>query len=169
MNFEEVIIVGSGPCGMSAALELKKYKINPLIIEKGNIVNSIYSYPTHQTFFSSSDKLEIGDMPFISAKHILTGLCFAEIGDMPFISAKHKPVRIEALAYYREVAKRNKLRINAFETVQDISKKDNLFTVKTINQFDEEVFYKTKYVILATGYYDQPNFLNIPGSSLPHV
>src|SRR5699024_12308694 len=79
----------------------------------------------------------------------------------------YKPVRIEALAYYREVAKRNKLRINAFETVQDISKKDNLFTVKTINQFDEEVFYKTKYVILATGYYDQPNFLNIPGSSLP--
>lgn len=149
MNFEEVIIVGSGPCGMSTALELKKHRINPLIIEKGNIVNSIYSYPTHQTFFSSSDKLEIGDMPFISAKH--------------------KPVRIEALAYYREVAKRNKLRINAFETVQDISKKDNLFTVKTINQFDEEVFYKTKYVILATGYYDQPNFLNIPGSSLPHV
>src|SRR5690625_6652614 len=88
---------------------------------------------------------------------------------MPFISAKHKTVRIEALAYYREVAKRNKLRINAFETVQDISKKDNLFSVKTINQFDEEVFYKTKYVILATGYYDQHNFLIISGSSLPHV
>src|SRR5699024_2926159 len=146
MNVEEVIIVGSGSCGMSTHVQLQEHRINQIIIEKGNIVNSIYSYPTHKTFFSSSDKLEIGDMPFISAKH--------------------KPVRIEALAYYREVAKRNKLRINAFETVQDISKKDNLFTVKTINQFDEEVFYKTKYVILATGYYDQPNFLNIPGSSL---
>ncbi len=149
MILEEAIIVGCGPCGMSAALELKKHKIDPLIIEKGNVVNSIHSYPTHQTFFSSSSKLEIGNMPFISAKH--------------------KPVRSEALAYYREVAKRNNLRINAYETVSKAFKEDDVFVVKTINQFGKVALYQTKYLILATGYHDQPNLLDVPGSNLPHV
>ncbi len=146
---EDVIILGCGPCGMSVALELKKYQINPLIIEKGNVVNTIHSYPTHQTFFSSSEKLEIGDVPFISTRH--------------------KPVRNEALAYYREVAKRNNLRINAFETVTEATKENNEFIVETTNQFGKTIKYKTKHLIIATGYHDQPNYLNIPGSELPHV
>lgn len=149
MIIEEVIIIGCGPCGMSAALELKKYNIDPLIIEKGNIVDTIHSYPTHQTFFSSSNKLEIGETPFISSKH--------------------KPVRHEALAYYREVAKRSKLRINAFETVNNAKKKKNSFIVNTTDKFGNEKLYKTNYLIIATGYHDQPNLLNIPGSSLSHV
>lgn len=81
MQVEETIIIGSGPCGMSVAIELQDRGKNPLIIEKGNVVNSIYNYPTHQTFFSSSDKLEIGSVPFITEKQ--------------------KPVRNQALAYYR--------------------------------------------------------------------
>lgn len=149
MIFEEVVIIGCGPCGMSAALELKKQNINPLIIEKGNVVDTIHSYPTHQTFFSSSNKLEIGEIPFISSKH--------------------KPVRNEALAYYREVAKRKNLRINAFETVTKARKENDFFIVNTTDQFGNKNKYQTKYLIIATGYHDQPNLLDVPGSSLPHV
>lgn len=118
MIYEEVIIIGCGPCGMSTALELKKRGINPLIIEKGNIVNTIHSFPTHQTFFSSSNKLELSDIPFITNKH--------------------KPVRSEALAYYREVAKRNELKINAYEEVTFAEKKGDIFFIKTIDKFGDE-------------------------------
>lgn len=149
MIYEEVIIIGCGPCGMSTALELKKRGINPLIIEKGNIVNTIHSFPTHQTFFSSSNKLELSDIPFITNKH--------------------KPVRNEALAYYREVAKRNKLKINAYEEVTFAEKKNDIFFIKTIDKFGDEKKYKSNFLVVATGYHDQPNLLNVPGSSLPHV
>ncbi len=149
MILEEVIIIGCGPCGMSTALELKKRGISSLIIEKGNIVNTIHSFPTHQTFFSSSNKLELSDIPFITNKH--------------------KPVRNEALAYYREVAKRNELRINAYEEVIFAKKENNIFFIKTINKFGEEKDYKCNYLVVATGYHDQPNLLNVPGSTLPHV
>lgn len=149
MIFEEVIILGCGPCGMSVAIELQKHGIDALIIEKGNVVNTIQSYPIHQTFFSSSEKLEIGNVPFISIRH--------------------KPLRNEALAYYREVAKRKNLRINAFETVTEATKESDKFIVETTNQFGKVVKYKTKHLVIATGYHDQPNYLNLPGSELPHV
>lgn len=145
---EHTIIVGAGPCGLSCALELQRYNIRPLIIEKGNIVETIYRFPTHQTFFSTSKNLEIGDFPFITDKF--------------------KPVRNEALAYYREVVKRNKLRIHPFETVTNIIKKDELFYLYT-NKNGEEIQYIAKHVIIATGYYDQPQYLNIPGENLPKV
>ncbi|HZH61543.1 MAG TPA: YpdA family putative bacillithiol disulfide reductase [Metabacillus sp.] len=142
---EETIIVGGGPCGLSAAIALSKLGNKPLVIEKGNIVNAIYHYPTHQTFFSSSEKLEIGDVPFITENR--------------------KPVRNQALAYYREVVRRKDLRINAFEKVEKVEKKaDQQFIVTT----NKEV-YETKQVVIATGYYDHPNFLDIPGESLPKV
>ncbi|WP_455715779.1 NAD(P)-binding domain-containing protein, partial [Anaerosporobacter sp.] len=86
------IVIGGGPCGMAASISLQGIGKNPLIIEKGNIVNSIYNYPTHQTFFSTSEKLEIGDVAFITENR--------------------KPVRLQALTYYREVAKRKNLRIS---------------------------------------------------------
>ena len=146
---EHTIIIGCGPCGMSTALSLQKNNIDPLIIEKGNIVNTIYKFPTHQTFFSSSHNLEIGNMPFISSRK--------------------KPVRNEALAYYREVAMRNNLRINPFEKAVTINKENDKFIIKTKNIHNEEKIYKAKYVVIATGYYDQPNLLTIEGENLPHV
>ncbi|ETI66809.1 YpdA family putative bacillithiol disulfide reductase [Neobacillus vireti] len=144
MQIEDIIIVGGGPCGLAAAISLQEIGKRPLIIEKGNLVNSIYHYPTHQTFFSTSEKLEIGEVPFITDSY--------------------KPKRNQALVYYREVAKRKQLRINAFERVTKVSKEDDFFQIDTDKQS-----YNARYVVIATGYYDHPNFLNVPGENLPKV
>lgn len=150
MQKEEAIIIGGGPCGMSCAIELQEHGINPLIIEKENVVNTIYNYPTHQTFFSSSDKLEIGGIPFITEKQ--------------------KPVRNQALAYYRAVSTRKKLRVNTFERVINITFfNEKMFMVETINEKGIDQTYTAENVIVATGYYDQPNSMNIPGEALPKV
>lgn len=141
---EECIIVGGGPCGLSAAIALKNIGKNPLVIEKGNIVHAIYRYPTHQTFFSTSEKLEIGGIPFVTVNR--------------------KPKRNEALTYYREVAKRTNIRIRRFETVLNVHKKDGFFTVKT-----DKRTYRARYVVIATGYYDSPNMMGIPGEELDKV
>jgi thioredoxin reductase (NADPH) len=144
MQIEDIIIVGGGPCGLAAAISLQEMGKRPLIIEKGNLVNSIYHYPTHQTFFSTSEKLEIGEVPFITDSY--------------------KPKRNQALVYYREVAKRKQLRINAFERVTKVSKRDDLFQIDT-----NKHTYCAHYVVIATGYYDHPNYLNVPGEDLPKV
>lgn len=149
MQQEKAIIIGAGPCGMSAAIELQNIGIDPLIIEKGNIVDAIYQYPTHQTFFSSSDKLEIGDVAFVTEKN--------------------KPVRNQALAYYRAVAMRKNLRIKSFEEVIKVDKQNDQFFLKTKNQHDEENVYQSSYCIIATGYYGQPNYMGIPGEELSKV
>ncbi|MED3624876.1 YpdA family putative bacillithiol disulfide reductase [Neobacillus thermocopriae] len=144
MQFEDTIIVGGGPCGLAAAIALKEIGKNPLIIEKGNIVNSIYNYPTHQTFFSTSEKLEIGDVPFLTETY--------------------KPKRNQALVYYREVVKRKNLRINAFEKVIEVKKSGKYFEV-----ISDKNIYQSRYVVIATGYYDNPNLMNVPGEDLPKV
>ncbi|MCU9613730.1 YpdA family putative bacillithiol disulfide reductase [Caldibacillus lycopersici] len=145
MHFEESIIVGGGPCGLAAAIALQNHGINALIMEKGNVANALYNFPTHQTFFSSSEKLEIGNVPFITENR--------------------KPKRNQALTYYRDVAKRKNLRINAYEQVLFVKKADDdSFIVGTTK---EE--YQAKHVIIATGYYDHPNYMNIPGEDLPKV
>lgn len=145
MQEEKVIIVGGGPCGLSAAIELKEKGINPLVFEKGNIVDSIYRFPTHQTFFSTADRLEIGGVPFITENR--------------------KPVRNQALAYYREVVKRKNLRIHTYEKVEKVEKQqDGTFMVTT-----EKGKYRASFVVIATGYYDNPNYMNVPGENLPHV
>ncbi|MGM9922065.1 MAG: YpdA family putative bacillithiol disulfide reductase [Bhargavaea sp.] len=141
---EEAIIIGGGPCGIAAAIALQDEGIRPLIIEKGNIVNAIYNYPTHQTFFSSSEKLSVGDIPFITERL--------------------KPKRNEALVYYREVVRIKQLRVNRFERVESVEKEDGGFIIKT-----DKGRYRAPVAIVATGYYDNPNYLGIPGENLPKV
>lgn len=134
---------------MSCAIELQEQNIKPLIIEKGNIVNTIYNYPTHQTFFSSSEKLEIGNVAFITERQ--------------------KPVRNQALAYYRSVAERKSLQVNPYEIVISVKKADQVLHVNTETSTGEQKNYQAQNVIMATGYYDQPNYLDIPGESLNKV
>ncbi|WHX99119.1 YpdA family putative bacillithiol disulfide reductase [Neobacillus sp. DY30] len=144
MQTEDIIIVGGGPCGLAASIAFKEIGLNPLIIEKGNIVNAIYHYPTHQTFFSTSEKLEIGDVPFITESY--------------------KPKRNQALVYYRDVVKRKHLRVNSFEQVLKVMKEEEGFHVVT-----EKQNYQASYVVIATGYFDHPNYMNVPGEELPKV
>ncbi|MBI0576177.1 YpdA family putative bacillithiol disulfide reductase [Neobacillus cucumis] len=144
MQNEDIIIVGGGPCGLAAAISLKEIGKNPLVIEKGNVVNAIYHYPTHQTFFSTSEKLEIGEVPFLTENY--------------------KPRRNQALVYYREVVKRKKLRVHAYEKVANVMKQGERFIVKT-----DKRTYQAPYVIIATGYYDHPNYMNVPGEDLSKV
>jgi len=141
---KDVIVVGGGPCGLSAAIELQKQGLDVLVIEKGNIVNSIYHYPTHQTFFSSSLKLSIGDIPFITAID--------------------RPKRNDALVYYRKVAELKEIPINSFEKVEDVAKISTGFHILT-----EKDEYLATNVVIATGYYDNPNQLGIEGEDLPNV
>ncbi|MCG7339677.1 YpdA family putative bacillithiol disulfide reductase [Staphylococcus sp. ACRSN] len=144
MQTVESIIIGGGPCGLSAAIEQKRKGIETLVIEKGNVVNAIYNYPTHQTFFSSSDKLSIGDIPFI-------------VEDS-------KPHRNQALVYYREVVKHHQLRINAFEEVLTVKKINNRFTITTTKDV-----YQCRFLTVATGYYGHHNTLEVEGAELPKV
>ena len=144
MQQVDAIIVGGGPCGLAAAISLQNIGLRPIVIEKGNIVNAIYNYPTHQTFFSTSERLAIGDVPFI-----IEG---------------RKPKRNQALVYYREVVRLKDIQVNRFEKVGSVRKNGEKFTVTT----DKDV-YKTPYVVIATGYYDHPNYMDIPGESLPKV
>ncbi|MGB6408625.1 MAG: YpdA family putative bacillithiol disulfide reductase [Planococcus donghaensis] len=143
MEYIDALIIGGGPCGLSAAIELEKRGLKTIVIEKGNIVNAIFNYPTHQTFFSTSEKLSIGDVPFI-----IEG---------------RKPKRNQALVYYREVVKRSGIQVRPFETVEKVEK-DDLFQVTT-----SKGQYQAKYVVAATGYYDQPNKLEVEGANLPKV
>lgn len=144
MQTVESIIIGGGPCGLSAAIEQKKKGIETLVIEKGNVVEAIYNYPTHQTFFSSSDKLSIGDIPFIVEES--------------------KPRRNQALVYYREVVKHHQLNINAFEEVLTVKKINNRFTITTTKDV-----YECRFLTVATGYYGQHNQLEVEGAELPKV
>ncbi|SFD72878.1 thioredoxin reductase (NADPH) [Bacillus sp. OV194] len=146
----DVCIIGGGPCGLSAAIAVKEKGLSYVVIEKGNIVESIYNYPTHQTFFSTSEKLEIGDVPFVNEER--------------------KPRRIHALTYYREVAKRKELNIRTFEKVTAVQKGDSTtYHVQTETAKGDSNEYEAKAVIIATGYYDNPTYMNIQGEEQQHV
>lgn len=146
---KQAIIVGAGPCGLSAAIELENVGITCTILERGNIVDAIYRYPTHQTFFSSANLLEIGDVPFI-CKEL-------------------KPRRQDALVYYREVVTRKGLDVKPFETVERVEKSDGKFLVTSRHERHGVSVREADYVILATGYYGRPRKLDVPGEELPHV
>ncbi|MHA7059870.1 YpdA family putative bacillithiol disulfide reductase [Aquimarina sp. M1] len=144
MKHIDLIIIGGGPIGIACGLEAKKKGIKYLIIEKGPIVNSLFNYPVNMQFFSSSEKLEIDEIPFISNEA--------------------KPKRNEALEYYRRIVATNDLNIHLFEKVNSVKKEKNSFQVKT-----EKQSYTASYMIVATGFYDIPNYMNVPGEGLPKV
>jgi len=141
----DLIIVGGGPIGLACAIEAEKKKLKYLIIEKGAIVNSIFNYPLYMTFFSTAERLEIGEIPFN---------CLAP-----------KPGRQEALEYYRNIHRYFKFNINLFEKVNEVQKESNgIFKINTDTQT-----YQAKNVVIATGFYDIPIEMNIPGENLPKV
>ena len=143
-NQFDIIIVGGGPIGLACALEAKKAGLQYCILEKGCLVNSLYNYPVNMTFFSTSEKLEIGGIPFVSNNI--------------------KPTRPEALEYYRRVATSNKLTIHLQEEVKSIAALNGKYEVITSKQS-----YTTTFVVIATGFYDIPVTMNIPGEDLPKV
>lgn len=143
MKIKDLIIIGAGPIGMTCGIEAKKHHLDYLIIEKGALVNSIYRYPINMTFFSTADKIEIGGVPFIAH------------GD--------KPTRREALNYYQGVKVAHQLRVHLYEKVIRIHQSDH-FEVRT-----DKANYQTRHLILATGFYDTPNLMNIKGDHLPKV
>jgi len=140
----DLIIIGGGPIGIACALEAKKSNLSYLIVEKGCLVNSLYHYPSNMTFFSTSEKLELDNIPFISNNP--------------------KPKKAEALEYYRRITTSNKLNIHLFEKVTVVRSENNSHLVTTTKNT-----YSTKNIIVATGFYDLPNYLNIPGEDLPKV
>ena len=142
MNFD-VCIIGAGPIGICCAIEAKKKNLSYIIIDRGCLVNSLYNYPKNMTFFSTSDKLEIGDVPFISHNS--------------------KPTKSEALEYYRRVVSSWELNINLYEEVTDIIKEDK-FMIKT-----SKAEYSASKVIISTGFYDIPYKLGVPGEELAKV
>ncbi len=140
----DIIIVGGGPIGIACALEAKKKGLKYVILEKGTLVNSLYNYPSNMTFFSTSEKLELDEIPFISTNP--------------------KPHKQEALEYYRRIVTSNHLKINLFEKVERVETESGQHIITT-----SKATYTSKNVIIATGFYDIPNYLNVRGENLPKV
>ncbi len=146
MQTRDLIIIGAGPTGMACAIEAEKHNLDYLIIDKGSLVNSIRKYPTNMTFFSTAELLELDGMPF------------------PTTSPGKRPTRNEALEYYIGVAQRYDLNLQLYTTVQSVNKKNDTFHIET----DKGVF-QSRYLVAATGYFDKPNTLNVPGEEQSHV
>lgn len=144
MKIYDLIVIGAGPIGMACGIEAKKAGLSYLVIEKGCLVNSLYNYPLNMTFFSTSERLEIGGVPFISHQP--------------------KPNRFEALEYYRRVAMSWQLNIQLYEKVTAIKSVNAGHQVMT-----SKGTYEARAVALALGFYDLPYFLNVPGEELPKV
>ena len=140
----DVIIVGAGPIGLACALEAKSHGLTYVVIEKGTLVNSLYHYPVNMTFFSTSERLEIGGIPFVC--------------NSP------KPTRSEGMEYYRRVAISGGLHVKLFETVTGARKSGDVFTVTSSKQT-----YNAHNIVVCTGFYDIPYLLNVPGEELPKV
>src|SRR5690606_13422384 len=143
-KIHDLIIIGGGPIGPACGIEAGKAGLDYLILEKGALTNSIYNYPVNMTFFSTSDRLEMADIPFMSV-----GV---------------KPTRTEALEYYRRIFFHFDLKVNLYEAVQTLEKAEDGFRIKT-----SKGEYACRKIVLATGFYDLPNLMNVPGENLPKV
>ncbi len=149
MILYDTVVIGAGPTGLACAIELQESGVKTLVIEKGCLVNSIYHYPTHMTFFTTPELLEIGNIPMTSLNE--------------------KPNRTEALKYYRRVADHYRLNIHQYERVERVAGQDDDFQVFTEDRLGCRHVYGARKIVLATGYYDVPNLLNVPGEDLPKV
>lgn len=146
----DIIVIGGGPTGLACAIEAQRAGFSCLTLEKGCVVNSLYNYPTQLVFFTTPELLEIGDLPFVCERE--------------------KPVRIEALKYYRRVVDTYRLRVNQYEKVTRVSGSDWDFVVDTESTLTGETrSYRSRKIIVAIGYFDHANPLNIPGEDLPKV
>ena len=141
---KDLIIIGAGPIGLSCGIEAKRNNLDYLIIDKGMLVNSIFNYPTNTTFFSTSDKLEIGGIPFVS--HNV------------------KPTRTEALEYYRRVSESWELNLSLYNEVLEVKNNADHFLINT-----QSGKFKSKNIIISTGFYDIPYLLNVPGENMDKV
>lgn len=147
MSHYSLIIIGGGPIGLACGLEAQRLGITYVILEKGSLVNSLYHYPANMTFFSTSERLEIGQIPFVSNNA--------------------KPTRAESLEYYRRVAVSHKLNIKLFEEVRQVNNQQQALAHFRVDTNRSQ--YTADYIIIATGFYDIPYLLNIPGEGLPKV
>jgi len=149
MGIYDIICIGAGPTGLATAIEAKRAGMQPLVIDKACLCNSIFHYPVNMVFFTTPELLEIGDLPLV---------CAAD-----------KPTRVEALKYYRKAAEHYGLELRLYERVTRLEGSDGNFTLLTRTDKGTEEKYRCKKVVVATGYYDLPNTLGVPGESLPHV
>lgn len=145
----DVLVIGAGPTGMACAIEAQRAGFRAVLIDKGCLCNSLFHYPTHMTFFTTSELLEIGDIPFPSPNA--------------------KPTRTEALEYYRKVAMFYKLDVRPYQRVDQVAGQDLDFAVRTRDEFGRVHIYRSRKLVVATGYYDLPNLLGLPGEDLPKV
>ncbi len=149
MQRYDIICVGAGPTGLACAIEAKSEGFTPLVLDKGCLCNSLYHYPTNMTFFTTPERMEIGDLPMTIADG--------------------KPTRAEALKYYRRAVEHFQLEVHQYEKVERIAGRDDAFTVHTVDRLGHAQQYAAKKIVIATGFYDHPNYLAIPGENLPHV
>jgi thioredoxin reductase (NADPH) len=149
MSEYDVICIGAGPTGLATAIEAKRAGMRALVIDKGCLCNSIFHYPVNMVFFTTPELLEIGDLPLVSPNE--------------------KPTRVEALKYYRKAAEHYELELRLFEMVLRVEGSDGDFTVLTKAENGVSGKYESRKIVVATGYYDLPNKLNVPGEDLPHV
>jgi bacillithiol disulfide reductase len=148
-RFYDIICIGAGPTGLACAIEAKRVGMRPLVIDKGCLCNSLFHYPVNMLFFTTPELLEIGDLPLI---------CVGE-----------KPSRNEALKYYRKAAEHYGLELRLYERVDGIDGSNGRFVVITTTSKGEQLRHQASKIVIATGYYDLPNLLGIPGEDLPHV
>ncbi|HYL62380.1 MAG TPA: YpdA family putative bacillithiol disulfide reductase [Candidatus Methylomirabilis sp.] len=145
----DIVCIGAGPTGLACAIEAKRAGMKPLVIDKGCLCNSIFHYPANMVFFTTPELLEIGDLPLVSAAE--------------------KPVRAEALKYYRKATEHYALEVRLFERVLRVDGHDESFTIAAQAADGTEQKYSARKICVATGYYDLPNVMGIPGEDLPHV
>ena len=145
----DVVIIGAGPTGLACGIDAKHAGFTVTNIDKGCLVNSLFHYPSNMTFFTTPELLEIGDIPFASPNQ--------------------KPTRAEALEYYRKVAEHYQLDVRQYETVKGITGSDGNFVVKTRDHHERDREFHARKLILATGYYDRPNLMKVPGEELSKV